>query len=304
MNLKLKHIITKICWLSLGIGVVVVFIMAMQQKNSMVCTAVEININNEGEQYFLDQKAIRNWVNSQGEVVGSEISSINLFQLERTISENPWIKSADLFFDNQRKLIINIEERNPIARLFTVDGNSYYIDKEGVRMPISQRNASRVMVVTGFPSANNTLSKPDSAILLDVVDLANYIHQHKFWRAMISQIDIAPDVQYDLIPVLGNQVIKLGKANDIDAKFQKLYSFYAQLWNKVDIEKYKALDLRFENQIVATKVQVDNPLDETVQSDTSKHSSERIKHKTMEKLNTEKPVAEEPKAIMKKNKTT
>jgi cell division protein FtsQ len=53
-----------------------------------------------------------------------------------------------LFFDNNEVLQVVIDEREPIARIFTVAGNSYYIDSSLERLPLSDKMSARLPVFT------------------------------------------------------------------------------------------------------------------------------------------------------------
>jgi cell division protein FtsQ len=99
----------------------------------------------------------------------------------------------------------------------------------------------------------DTLSKSDSMVLKDVKSIAQYIQQDSFWTAEVAQVDITPQHTYEMIPVLGNQVINLGGADGLDTKFKKLYAFYRQVWSKTGFEKYARVDVQYEGQVVAVK---------------------------------------------------
>jgi len=48
-------------------------------------------------------------------------------------------------------------------------------------------------------------------------------------------------------------VVLFGKPTDVDAKFNRLYSFYKQVWVNIGLEKYTTLNVRYRGQVVATK---------------------------------------------------
>jgi hypothetical protein len=56
-----------------------------------------------------------------------------------------------------------------------------------------------------------------------------------------------------LVPKFGNHTILFGKVDDMEIKFEKLLVFYREALNKVGWNKYKVLDIRFNNQVVAKK---------------------------------------------------
>ena len=85
-----------------------------------------------------------------------------------------------------------IEEREPIARVFTLQGSSFYIDSSCMRLPLSDKLSARVPMFTSFPSDKKILSRPDSLVLNDVKQIAQYIQQDSFLMAQVAQIDITP----------------------------------------------------------------------------------------------------------------
>ena len=55
------------------------------------------------------------------------------------LKKNAWVNGAEVFFDNNDVLRINIAQREPIARIFTLGGNSFYIDSSGTELPLSEK---------------------------------------------------------------------------------------------------------------------------------------------------------------------
>jgi cell division protein FtsQ len=171
-----------------------------------------------------------------------------------------------MFFDNNRILHVKIEERQPVARVFTDLGGSFYIDSNGLRLPLSEKLSARVPVITNFPSDNAILSQPDSALLLNVVKLGKYIKADSFWMAQVSQIVITPQATFEMIPVIGDQVIELGNADDLDNKFNRLYTFYRQAWLQNGMNTYEKIYVQFSDQVVAVKRGLTGALADSLQT--------------------------------------
>ncbi len=247
-----KRIILSLWWL-LAVVAAGLLLAAAQQKKNMLCSDVKVEIEGNEEHVFVDENDIINKIKANGFETGKKISDINLRSLERIIKNQPWIQKAELFFDNTNTLDIKIKEREPLARIFTLEGSSFYIDSSGIRLPLSKDYSAHVPVFTAFTSNKKKLSKPDSLLLNDVKNIALYIHQDSFWNAQISQVVITPQRTFTLIPVIGNQTIILGNADSLESKFNKLYAFYQQVWTKEGLEKYETIDASFTNQVVAVK---------------------------------------------------
>ena len=59
---------------------------------------------------------------------------------------------------------------------------------------------------------------------------------------------------FELIPLVGKQLIILGDANDIKEKFDNLQIFYKQGLSHEGWDKYDTINLKYRNQVVCTKI--------------------------------------------------
>lgn len=240
-------------WILSGIGMVVLLGAAMQRKQALTCKDIRVSIAGAEEHMFIDEQDVLKLIKEQGVFEGRVMGKVALRSIEEALEQNPWIKNAELFFDNQRVLEVSIEERQPIARVFTAQGNSFYLDSVGIRLPLSDKLSARVPMFTGFPSDLEKLSKPDSLLLQGILSIGNYIMVDSFWRAQTAQIDINKEGQFELIPVVGNHRVVLGSAEELDAKLNRLYTFYRQAWLQNGIHRYEKLDVQYKGQVVAVK---------------------------------------------------
>lgn len=248
-----KKRLIQAAWILAGIGTVVLMGAAMQKKNRKTCTDIKIEITGIEENMFIDEKDILELVNQKRKVVGTPVALLNLRAMETALEKNPWVKNAEMYLDNQQVLQIEIEERQPVARVFTMQAGSFYVDSAGLRLPLSDKLSARVPMFTGFPSDRLSLSKPDSLLLKDLVKLGMYILADSFWTAQVAQIDIQPGRQFELIPVFGDHIVRIGTVDNLDAKFNRLYTFYKQAWLQKGIHYYEKIDVQFNKQVVAVR---------------------------------------------------
>lgn len=253
MKQSIKNTIQFTLWLIVGVGIVVLFVAAFQYRKNEICNNYIVKINNHQQGNFITQSEISELLNASGVLKQKPIKRINLALLERVIEKNSWVKNAELYFENNNILHVDINQNQAIARLITVNGNSYYLDELGKRLPIKSNATTRVMVITNFPSDREKLATPDSLLLTQVTSLANLISVDSFWNAQIAQINIDFNGKFELIPTLGNQTIIFGNIENAKEKFEKLLAFYKSAWIKNGINTYSTLDLRFTNQIVAKR---------------------------------------------------
>lgn len=218
------------------------------------------------EHIFINEKDITQLLKKNGAAIAKPISEIHLQQLETLLRQQPWIYNAELFFDNNQVLTVKILEREPLARIFLVQGTSFYIDSSGMRLPLSDDYSARVPMFTAFTSTKQKLLKPDSLLMNDIRRIATIIQQDSFWNAQVSQVNITPTKTFEIIPALGNQVIKLGNGDSLESKFDRLTAFYKQVWAKERFEKYESISVEFGNQVVAVKRGAPKPIIDYAQS--------------------------------------
>jgi cell division protein FtsQ len=249
-----KDILGKIFWSLAATGLIVLFVFAWQAKTTRTCKAIQVELTGASTSYlFMNENEILHLINEQGVKVGTPIGLVNLQALEKYLVTAKWIQKAQLYFDNQQQLQVKIEQRIPIARIFTASQNSFYIDKDAQRLPLRQLSIMRLPVFTGFPSDAEKLSKPDSALLLDILQLAKIVQTDSFFNAQIAQVNIATNGDFELIPTLGDHTVLLGSMEHIEDKLNRLYTFYKKVWVPSGINAYQVLDLRFSPQVVALK---------------------------------------------------
>lgn len=237
-------------------------IAANRRQKEHECKQVLIGIKRTGDKFYIEKEEVLKLMErtANGSLLQKSVATIDLAKLEKALKTNPWIKNAQLYFDNREALHVFVEEREPIARVFTTAGNSFYIDSSGNKMPLLDKMSVRVPVVTGFTN-DKKFNATDSDLLIEVKQVASFIYTNEFWNAQIGQIDITPEKKFELIPVVGDHIIKLGDAENIDEKLNRLYIFYKQVLSKVGFNKYAALDVEYDGQVVAVKKGITSAVD-------------------------------------------
>ena len=145
-------------WLVIGGGMLMLLIAAMDKQKKEICKGYEIKIKSEkGQDFFLDKEGVGKLLKAsvKGDIKGKAKASFNLLQMEQSIEKSVWIKDAQLYFDNHAVLHVTVKEREPVARVFTTGGKSYYMDADNHLMPLSERRLESCAFVAG--------SSPDSS---------------------------------------------------------------------------------------------------------------------------------------------
>ena len=242
-----------IFWVALGGATIFLLVAAVKTKEAKRCKGIEINIHGVSNNFFVDKKDILNSITAMEETnpVGKTIGSFNLRKMERELEKDVWIKSAELFFDNNETLQVIVQEREPVARVFTSTGTTFYIDEELAMLPLSEKFSARLPVFTNFPSDKKVLTKADSSLLRGIKTISLAIQKDSFSMAIIEQIDITAQRNFEMIPKIGNQLIVFGDATDADAKLGKLKVFYKEIMVKAGWNNYSVINVQYKNQVVA-----------------------------------------------------
>jgi cell division protein FtsQ len=213
---------------------------AIRKKDAQHCSGVNITIEGVDNNFFVDKKDIINSIKLTvgGSPVGKAVSSFDLRKIESQLEKDIWVKAAQLFFDNNNRLMVYVLEREPVARVFTTGGTTFYIDTSLAMLPLSEKFSARLPVFTDFPSDKIVLSKADSALLKDILTISMAIQKDTFNMAMIDQVDITPQRSFEMIPKIGNNIIVFGDATNVEEKFYKLQLFYRQVMVKAGWSKY------------------------------------------------------------------
>jgi cell division protein FtsQ len=235
-----------------GIVAIVLLVSAVHTNNAKVCSGINVEIYSPSNNFFVSDKEVKEVINTGEDVEGTPIEKLNLQTLEDRLRKDKWIEKAELFFDKNHVLQVRVEEKEPVARIFTPMGTSYYIDSSCRHLPLSNTLSARVPMFTNFPSDRNRLSRRDSALMATVKDLAVFIQGDEFWKAMVAQVDVTQN-GFEMIPTIGNHVVVLGKGEDIPQKFDRLYTFYKQVWTKVGLNAFAKIDVQYKGQVVVTR---------------------------------------------------
>ena len=249
-------------WLCIGGGMFTLLLAAISNKNKGKCKDYRIVIKGAYNNFFIDKKDVEQLLmNSiKGDIKERPVTSFNLHELEQKLEQNKWIEEAQLYFDNQEVLHVTVIEKEPVARIFTKEGDSFYIDRLGRKLPLSDKMSARVPVFTNFPDKKILTSK-DSLLLNDVRVTANFIVNDPFWMSQVAQIDITPERDFEMIPVVGNHLVKLGNGENIAEKFRRLLLFYKQVLSKTGFDKYKIINVQYKGQVVVSKFAGDPKID-------------------------------------------
>lgn len=260
-----KFVFKCFAWVFCLAGMVVLMGFIDTKKKTVVCTKVKILI--PGADNFIEREEIDAILKqSEGSLVGRNLSGINLQHIEKSIIANPYIAYATVYADMNGVIQISVQQRQPVLRVINAAGQDYYIDSNGLKMPVSPNFTANVLAANGnimehFSGKVDTLI---TKLAVDLYKVALYVKKDTLWDAQIEQLFVNNVKDIEMTPRLGNQRIILGSADSLETKMRNLRAFYKKAMPKVGWNTYKTINVKYINQIVCEKNKIDSITGEVI----------------------------------------
>lgn len=180
--------------------------------------------------------------------IGINTFNLDLGLIGRKIEENPWVESAHVQRIFPRQLLINIEERQPVAIINL--GYLYYLDRRGeIFKVLGAADNLDYPIITGFDYTKAQEHNPEYAHQLrQIVGLLTDLSQRKlFGIDQVSEVHFATRGGLSLFTLEGGVKVKLGYS-DFSRKLDRLERIYAQLQPKLQMLDY--IDLNVDEKVI------------------------------------------------------
>ena len=239
------------------------FILVLFTKNEQgkkLVKNVQVTIDATKGDPFLDDGDVMNLVYSRHDTLLSKpINALCLNDVEGLLRSQSSVKNAEVYFEHNGKLNLEVELRKVIARIKPDSLSGFYIDDEGKTMPWLTKYSPRVLTVTGYLTRYNRYLKDTtiekdlsthSKLVKDVFAFAKYVNSSSFWKAQIGQVYVDKNGDAILVPLIGNEEFIFGELTDYANKFDKIRRYYDEIAPKLGWNKYKEVNVKFDRQIV------------------------------------------------------
>ena len=170
-------------------------------------------------------------------------SSVHLKALEFELNKIELVRKSDVFIDVNGTIVIDIEQRKPIARFID---NKSYLDEDGLVMPKSKYYSARVPVIKGYANTQDQLAL--------IYKLSNYIKDDKFLSQSATEILIDSNSNFSIKLRDYRFKILIGQLNNLDLKIKNFKAFYINASANQILNKYSVINLQFDNQVVCVKI--------------------------------------------------
>lgn len=197
-----------------------------------------------GDNSFLTHESVNKLLIQNGASIKNQPKSvIDLHVLENKVITNPYVEKATVSLTVEGELKAKVKQREPLARI-VIGRDSYYVDKYGVKMPLSAKHSARVPFVFGLDTFDD---------VKEITQLVTLFSEDSFLKKEIISITKSNDEAYVFNVRSGDYTINFGKFVRVDKKIKKLKAFYNKALLDKTIHNYKIINLKYRNQVVCTK---------------------------------------------------
>ena len=219
--------------------------MTDRHEDTRLCLGVDLHITDSLHFDLIDEDMVLATLQEHSlDPVGLPLEDIDLEKIEATLLLHPLVGRVQCYKTGGDFLRINISSKVPLVRVMNSRGQDFYVDSKGEIL--SQRSlAVQLPVATGYIDRRFASDE-----LLRVVKA---IDRSEFWKAQVEQINVTREGEIQLVPRVGDHLLILGTADDVDGKLERLMNFYAKGLDNVGWNKYRSISVAYENQVVCKK---------------------------------------------------
>ena len=238
----MKKLFQTLKWGMLLALMVVVLAFTNKKQEQQLVQLDQINIKDSEDRFVTKALTLEYMRKHNFDFDSVVFSSFYLNNLEVNLLNHPAIKKVEVYSSQEGMLSINLHQRKAVVRIKTSSAD-YYLDEDGLEMPLSKNYTSRVLVVSGDVNPSHHA---------DIVSFIKTINKTEFWESQITQLYVEAD-EVIIIPRVGDHKIHFGILTNIHEKLDNLYQFYKQVMPAKGWQTYSEISVKYNNQIVCTK---------------------------------------------------
>ena len=282
----MKRILIIISSLSVWVLIILYFVFASnlseRRQRGDVIERVNVVVKDSAIQRVITPSMVLGWFSSEKfQLVNVETSKLNTMEVAKFIMQHKFVRNVSVYVDMMGNLSIDIEQRRPIARFNTANGYSFYVTSDNYILPLQSHEVIYVPIITGdftppfnskfvgdWTAENEGVEKKMSKnynFFKKLINFVNVTREDLFLSSHIVQMNILgrgsisgtfplEESEIELVPRVGNHIIRLGELSDVERKLRKLMSFYKHSANSDIWSTQTYINLEYDGQVVCTKM--------------------------------------------------
>lgn len=258
-------------WSLFVVGVIVLGFMVRNVMRKQLVETPVIIVHVAGENAFITKDEFLERLKRERLLFeGQTKEELDPEKIEAFIAGISQVRTVDVFLNIDGSWKIEIEMRQPIARIFNSQGETFYLDDQGNTVQTLPGHTARVLVFTGeIYDRANSVSVPeiinnDSLISIrkldDIYRISDYVCKDPLFHSLIGQAHLEKNGDFVLVTLVGDQKIVFGSAfseEEVEEKFKKLRIFYKEAMPYEGWNTYSEISLKYDDQIVCKKKKTD-----------------------------------------------
>lgn len=233
--------------LFLLVGYIAFSAIAMTDRHEDVrlCQGVDLNIVDSLHFDLIDEDMILSLLKEHSvDPIGMPLDAINVETIENILATHPLVGSAQCYKTGGNRIRINLSSKVPLVRVLNNRGQDFYVDSHG-EILTQHSLAVQLPVATGYIDRRFAAD--------DLLKVVHAIDCSEFWKAQVEQIDVTKEGEIRLVPRVGDHLLILGTADNVEDKLERLMNFYHNGLDNIGWNSYRSVSVAYENQVVCKK---------------------------------------------------
>ena len=202
--------------LIIGIGLLAYLVLAITKfrkpENTEACKRVVIEVTDSNHAAFITVNELEKLLVKKGLYPqGIPMNNIQSGKIEEALESHQFILDAQCYKTADNVFHIKVSQRLPIMRIISINGQNYYIDGKGNAISHIKLPAD-VVVATGAITTRYAKKY--------LAPIGRILQNDEFWNSQIVQLNVQKDGSIELIPRVGNHIVKLGVPVNTEKKLQ------------------------------------------------------------------------------------
>ncbi len=220
-------------------------IWSSRRTNNQLCSAMEITITDVALRQYVTAEEIQLMLQGKGLYpVNKPISGISTQSIEGAIQSHPMVRRAEVYMTQAGTVCVRLSQRIPLLRIVSGD-DSYFIDSDRTRMPISESVTTPVLLVEG--NVGERMAREE------LTDLAQWLYNNRYWQEKIASVFVVNPKMVYLVQKPDGAHLILGEVSGFRRKLGKLRTLYDKGFDQIGWQTYREIDLRYTGQVIGRK---------------------------------------------------
>ena len=214
-------------------------------EGKQICSGLDVIVYDPDSTGFINENEVRELLVAHKLFPERKaLKDINLAQLETVLTSSPYIDEALCHITAEGHVTIKVAPRIPVLHVLNQSGEDFYIDHRGGTMPRGHHQID-LIVMTG------NINQATAGSLYAPMGIT--LGKDKFWNKQIQEIHVNDKGELEVTPRIGDHIILLGDTSCLRDKLSRMRTFYTEGLNKAGWNKYRTINLKYNNQVICTK---------------------------------------------------